>query len=58
MRALLAGALFGVLLLFFPSVLALAGAVLVAAAVKAVPPALVVALLVRAVLPRIRRWAR
>lgn len=58
MRALLTGALFGVLLLFFPSVLALAGAVLVAAAVKAVPPALVLVVLARTVLPRVRRWAR
>ncbi|MEV7394926.1 hypothetical protein [Streptomyces sp. NPDC091215] len=58
MRALLAGALLGVLFLFFPSVLTVAGAVLLAAAVKAVPPALVLALLARTLRPRLRRSAR
>ncbi|RPE44142.1 hypothetical protein EDD90_7372 [Streptomyces sp. Ag109_O5-1] len=58
MRALLAGALLGLLLLFFPSVVTLIGAVLVAAAVKAVPHALLLALLARTVAPRMRRWAR
>ncbi|MGW7239717.1 hypothetical protein ACWGJB_31005 [Streptomyces sp. NPDC054813] len=57
MRAILAGALFGVLLLFFPSLVALAAAVALAALVKAFPAALVLALVVRTV-PRIRRWAR
>lgn len=58
MKPLIYGALAGLLYALFPSVLALAATVLVAAAVKAVPPALLLALLTRTVLPRIRRWAR
>ncbi|MEU0965660.1 hypothetical protein ABZ357_09620 [Streptomyces sp. NPDC005917] len=58
MKALILGALFGLLLVFFPSVVAAATAVLVAAAVKAVPAAVIFALLARSVLPRVRRWTR
>ncbi|WP_234539415.1 hypothetical protein [Streptomyces shenzhenensis] len=58
MRALLWGALLGLLWVLFPSLVTLAAAVLLAAAVKAVPPALGVALLPRALLPRVRRWTR
>ncbi|MFJ9376807.1 hypothetical protein [Streptomyces sp. NPDC101455] len=57
MKALVYGALLGLLWVLFPGVLALAAAVFVAALVKAVPPALLLVLLARTVLPR-RRWAR
>ncbi|MEW2300255.1 hypothetical protein AB0958_09770 [Streptomyces sp. NPDC006655] len=58
MRALLFGALLGVLLLAFPSVITLAAAVLAAAAAKAAPPVLAATVAVRTLLPRVRRWAR
>ncbi|MFK0154642.1 hypothetical protein ACIQVK_21525 [Streptomyces sp. NPDC090493] len=57
MKALLLGAVLGLLWILFPSLVALAAAAFVAAAVKAVPPALVLALVVRTV-PRIGRWSR
>ncbi|MEU9406216.1 hypothetical protein AB0E08_10985 [Streptomyces sp. NPDC048281] len=58
MKALLLGAVLGLLWLLLPSLVAFAAAVFLAALVKAVPPALVVALLARTVLPRVRRWTR
>ncbi|MET9083728.1 hypothetical protein ABZX77_17845 [Streptomyces sp. NPDC004237] len=58
MKALLLGAVLGLLWLLFPSLLAVVGAVLLAAAVKALPPTLVLVLAARTVLPRVRRWAR
>ncbi|MEU9405054.1 hypothetical protein AB0E08_05000 [Streptomyces sp. NPDC048281] len=58
MKALFLGAVLGLLWLLLPSLVALAAAVFLAALVKAVPPALLLALLARTVLPRMRRWAR
>jgi hypothetical protein len=58
MRALLAGALLGLLWISAPAVVAYIAAVALAALVKALPAALVLAVLVRAVPSRIRRWAR
>ncbi|MEU9245705.1 hypothetical protein [Streptomyces sp. NPDC048385] len=58
MKALALGAVLGLLWVLFPSVLALAAALLAAAVVKAVPPALLLALVARTVVPRVRRWAR
>ncbi|MEV7387591.1 hypothetical protein [Streptomyces sp. NPDC091215] len=57
MKALLVGAALGLLWCLLPSLVALTAAVAVAALVKAVPPALLLALAVRTA-PRIRRWAR
>ncbi|MEU2339937.1 hypothetical protein ABZ608_41500 [Streptomyces sp. NPDC013172] len=58
MRALLAGALLGLLIALFPSVLTLAATVAFAAAVKALPPALFLGLAARLVLAPVRRWSR
>lgn len=57
MKPLLLGALAGLLWVLFPSVLAFAATVALAALVKALPTALVLALAARTV-PRIRGWAR
>lgn len=58
MRALLAGALLGALVLFFPSVLIVAGTVALAVLAKPVAVAFAVGVLARPFLPRLRRWAR
>ncbi|MER7838461.1 hypothetical protein ABTY98_21865 [Streptomyces sp. NPDC096040] len=58
MKPLLFGAVLALLWVLFPSVVTLAAAVVLAAAVKAVPAAVVLALLARTLLPRLWRWAR
>lgn len=58
MKALAYGALAGLLWILFPSVVTLAVAVTLAALLKAAPSALLLAVLVRAIPPRLRRWAR
>jgi carbon starvation protein CstA len=58
MRALLWGALVGLLWVLFPTVLAAAVAVALAVLVKAAPAALLLAVLARTVPARVRRWAR
>jgi NhaP-type Na+/H+ or K+/H+ antiporter len=57
-KALAYGALLGLLWILFPSAVTLAAAVALAALVKAIPPALLLALLARTVPSQIRRWAR
>ncbi|MEV7976224.1 hypothetical protein [Streptomyces sp. NPDC086519] len=58
MKALLWGALLGVLWVLFPSVVAVAAAVVMASVLKAMPSALLLAVLARTVVPRVRRWVR